>query len=129
MKVNTHATVGPAGFVKAVLVLMVTLLAMPGSAQDLAEVRENGVLRHLGVPYARFVSGGGESFVVEIVRPFARHIGVPYEYVPAEWTGVIQDLPPGLALPGSFRWFQIAQNVDQISAPPQGGSQLVQVGR
>ena len=92
MKVNTHATVGPAGFVKAVLVLMVTLLAMPGSAQDLAEVRENGVLRHLGVPYARFVSGGGEGFDVELVQRFARHIGVRYEYVPAEWTGVIQDL-------------------------------------
>ena len=62
------------------------------SAQDLAEVRARGVLRHLGVPYARFVTGSGEGLDVEIMQLFARHLGVRYEYVATEWTDVIQDL-------------------------------------
>ena len=66
--------------------------ALSGNAQDLAEIRERGVLRHLGVPYARFVSGNGEGLDVEIVQLFAKHLGVRYEYVPAEWYTVIQDL-------------------------------------
>ena len=74
-----------------VLLLVATWLA-PVSAQDLAEIRERGVLRHLGVPYARFVTGNGEGFDAEIVQRFARHLGVRYEYVQAEWTTVIQDL-------------------------------------
>ena len=68
------------------------LLSMLGNAQDLAEIRERGVLRHLGVPYARFVTGNGEGLDVEIVQLFAKHIGVRYEYVPADWSNVIQDL-------------------------------------
>ena len=64
---------------------MLALCWTPGNAQDLAEIRESGVLRHLGVPYARFVGGSGEGFDAEIVQLFAKHIGVRYEYVPAEW--------------------------------------------
>lgn len=71
---------------------ILALLSMPGMAQDLAEIRERGVLRHLGVPYARFVTGNGEGLDVEIVQLFAKHIGVRYEYVPADWNSVIQDL-------------------------------------
>ena len=65
---------------------------LPVAAQDLAEVRQSGVLRHLGVPYARFVTGSGDGLDVEIVELFARHIGVRYEYVPTIWPNVIQDL-------------------------------------
>lgn len=60
--------------------------------QDLAEVRERGVLRHLGVPYANFVTGAGDGLDVEIVKLFAQHLGVRYEYVEADWNNVIQDL-------------------------------------
>lgn len=62
------------------------------AAQDLGEIKASGVLRHLGVPYARFVSGNGDGLDAEIIQLFAKHIGVRYEYVPAEWTSVIQDL-------------------------------------
>lgn len=61
-------------------------------AQDLAAIKERGVIRHLGVPYARFVMGNGEGFDAEIMQLFAKRIGVRYEYVPTDWINVIQDL-------------------------------------
>ena len=65
---------------------------MPASAQDLAEIRERGVIRHLGVPYARFITGNGEGFDADLVRRFAAQIDVRYEYVSTDWQSVIQDL-------------------------------------
>ncbi len=70
-------------------------LLLPGmsvQAQDLGAIKERGVIRHLGVPYARFVIGNGEGFDAEIMQLFARRIGVRYEYVSTDWTNVIQDL-------------------------------------
>lgn len=72
--------------------LLVGLSAFPAHGQDLGEIRERGVLRHLGVPYARFVSGNGDGLDVEIVQLFAKHIGVRYEYVQSDWINVIEDL-------------------------------------
>ena len=72
--------------------LLAALGCIPGWAQDLGEIREQGVIRHLGVPYARFVTGNGEGFDAEIVQLFAKRIGVRYEYVPTDWNNVIQDL-------------------------------------
>ena len=46
----------------------------PGGG-DLDAVKKSGVLRHLGVPYARFVSGEGEGLDVEMMRAFAAHLG------------------------------------------------------
>jgi len=60
--------------------------------KDLQEVRESGVLRHLGVPYANFVTGMGDGLDVELVQLFARHLGVRYEYVETTWENVIADL-------------------------------------
>lgn len=62
------------------------------AARDLKEIREQGVLRHLGVPYANFVSGSDQGLDVELMQLFARHLGVRYEYVPATWKTVIADL-------------------------------------
>lgn len=77
---------------KTGLAALLAVTAVSVSAQDLGEIRERGVLRHLGVPYARFVSGNGDGFDVEMVQMFARHIGVRYEYVESTWTNVIEDL-------------------------------------
>jgi ABC-type amino acid transport substrate-binding protein len=67
---------------------------MPGtvSGGDLPEVRKNGVLRHLGIPYANFVTGAGDGMDVELMRDFARYLGVRYEYVKADWDTVVEDL-------------------------------------
>lgn len=67
----------------------------PGSgsaAQDLQAVKDRGVLRHLGVPYANFVSGTGDGLSVDLMRLFAKHLGVRYEYVDTTFASAIPDL-------------------------------------
>jgi ABC-type amino acid transport substrate-binding protein len=61
-------------------------------ARDLAEIREEGVLRHLGIPYANFISGDGTGLDMELMELFAREIGVRYEYVQTSWGEVFGDL-------------------------------------
>ena len=77
---------------KTCLIAWLAAWIVPVHAQDLGEIRASGVLRHLGVPYARFVMSSVEGFDVEIVQLFAKHLGVRYEYVQADWNNVIQDL-------------------------------------
>ena len=79
-------------FLKALAIGWFAIISAPSSAQDLTEIRERGIIRHLGVPYARFVTGNGEGFDSELVKLFASRIGVRYEYVAADWINVIQDL-------------------------------------
>ncbi len=59
---------------------------------DLEEVRKQGVLRHLGVPYANFITGQGDGLSVELMQMFAFHLGVRYEYVQSDWDQIIDDL-------------------------------------
>lgn len=61
-------------------------LAQVCSAGDLADVRRDGVLRHLGVPYADFVVGPDAGLDVELARAFAAYLGVRYVFVPADWS-------------------------------------------
>jgi len=68
------------------------LFSTAALAADLDDVRRRGVLRHLGIPYANFVTGAGDGMEVELSRMFADHLGVRYEYVPADWGTVVQDL-------------------------------------
>jgi len=73
--------------------LMGVMLA--GSAlmgADLAEIKARGVLRHLGIPYANFVSGAGDGMDVELTQRFAKYLGVRYEYVFTDWGTVVPDL-------------------------------------
>jgi ABC-type amino acid transport substrate-binding protein len=77
--------------------IVLTAVLIPGCmasvfAADLAEVQQRGVLRHLGVPYANFVSGSGDGLDVELLKGFAASIGVRYEYVPTDWDTIVQDL-------------------------------------
>ena len=79
-------------FFRPWLALALALLTHCAFADDLQDIRTRGVLRHLGVPYANFVTGSGDGMDVEIVQLFARHLGVRYEYVPTTWVDVIGDL-------------------------------------
>ncbi len=72
--------------------LLAATCAASAWAQDIGEIRERGVIRHLGVPYARFVSGNGDGLDVEIVQMFAQHLGVRYEYVQSDWINVLEEL-------------------------------------
>jgi ABC-type amino acid transport substrate-binding protein len=90
---------GRPGAVIAVLCLAAGAPLWPAGASasgpgggDLDAVKASGVLRHLGVPYARFVSGGGEGFDVEMIRAFAAQLGVRYAFVETTWTGALGDL-------------------------------------
>lgn len=72
-----------------------TLLALQAgcvSAHDLPEVQTAGVLRHLGVPYANFVSGSGDGLDVELIQGFAARLGVRYQFVATDWTHAFGDL-------------------------------------
>jgi ABC-type amino acid transport substrate-binding protein len=59
---------------------------------DLAQIKESGVLRHLGIPYSNFVTGDGDGLDVEIIKLYANEIGVKYEHVPTSWETVVSDL-------------------------------------
>lgn len=62
------------------------------SARDLNDIKAGKVIRHLGVPYANFVTGSGDGMDVELVRMFAQSLGLRYEYVETSWANVIGDL-------------------------------------
>lgn len=72
--------------------VLTALLAVPVLARDLADIKKDGVLRHLGIPYANFVTGSGDGMDVEIIQLFAKHLGVKYEYVKTDWGTVVEDL-------------------------------------
>lgn len=67
-------------------------LSLGASAADLAEIKERGELRHLGISYANFVTGNGDGFDVELTRGFADHLGVRYRLVYSDFYSVIRDL-------------------------------------
>jgi ABC-type amino acid transport substrate-binding protein len=77
-------------FSKVFLLLAVTIVS--AEAQDLADIKKQGTLRHLGIPYANFVTGAGDGFSVDLAKGFAAHLGVRYEFVEADWGTIIQDL-------------------------------------
>ncbi len=57
----------------------------PVAADDLDQLKARGELRHLGEPYANFITGGGDGLSVELLKAFAQHLGVRYRYVPTTW--------------------------------------------
>lgn len=69
-----------------------TCLALTAAASDLPEIKARGELRHLGIPYANFVTGAGDGFDVELAQGFAKHIGVKYKLVYTDFYSVIRDL-------------------------------------
>ncbi|MHB1307347.1 MAG: transporter substrate-binding domain-containing protein, partial [Limisphaerales bacterium] len=73
-------------------VAMLLWLGPHGDAQDLAAIKQSGRLRHVGIPYANFVTGAGDGFDVELLQAFAKRLGVGYEFVRADWTDAFGQL-------------------------------------
>jgi ABC-type amino acid transport substrate-binding protein len=71
---------------------LVLALVTPAWAGDLDDVQQRGTLRHLGIPYANFVTGTGDGLDVELMQGFAKELGVKYEYVRGDWGSVFGDL-------------------------------------
>jgi len=61
-------------------------------AVTLEEVKQRGVLLHLGVPYAHFVKKEGDGLDQEMIRLFAEHLGVRYEWVETTWSEAFSNL-------------------------------------
>jgi ABC-type amino acid transport substrate-binding protein len=59
---------------------------------DLNDIKKRGAIRHLGVYYARFNTGFGDGFSVDIIKGFAKEIGVKYEFVESSFSTIISDL-------------------------------------
>lgn len=70
--------------------LALGLAAAP--AAELAEVQAHGVLRHLGIPYAHFVTGPDSGMDVELMQAFAQDLGVRYAFIKTDWGMVFGDL-------------------------------------
>jgi len=64
----------------------------PVWGSDLPEILQKGELRHLGVPYANFVTGSGDGLDVDLMKLFAQHLKVRYHYVQTSWADVLGDL-------------------------------------
>lgn len=85
----------PKPFFSLPRLLLVALLILMGplaQARDLDEIKASGVLRHLGIPYANFITGLGDGLDVELISGFARYLGVRYVFVPTTWTTAFGDL-------------------------------------
>jgi ABC-type amino acid transport substrate-binding protein len=72
--------------------LLILISAAPNYGVEIKEIKERGVLVHLGVPYAAFVTGSGDGFDVELMQLFAKHLGVEYRYVKTSWVDAIPAL-------------------------------------
>jgi len=59
---------------------------------DLNEVKARGEIRHIGIRYANFVTGAGDGFDVDLVKGFAKSIGVRYTLVYSDFYNVLRDL-------------------------------------
>ena len=77
-----------------ILLLCNTMPVLAG-ANDLTEIKRRGVLRHLGVPYAHFVRKtptGYDGLDVDLMRLFADHLKVKYQFVDTTWKNIFTDL-------------------------------------
>lgn len=75
----------------AMMLLGLALLPLV-HGRDLPEIQQHGALRHLGIPYANFVTGSGDGLDVELMQLFAARLGVKYEFVQTNWDKALSDL-------------------------------------
>lgn len=75
------------------LMLIIGLIGLKAvEARDLAEILQQGELRHLSIPYANFNLGDGRGFSVELVKAFSQELKVKYVYVASTWQDILGDL-------------------------------------
>lgn len=82
----------PTWILTAAIVTSGMLLSTSAHGRSLDDVKKAGVLRHLGIPYANFVTGAGDGMDVELMQRFAERMGVKYEYVHTDWGTIFGDL-------------------------------------
>ncbi len=84
-----------------VLMIVITIIiicisaAGIGFANDLPEIKNTGILRHLGITYAHFVrktDNGYDGLDVEVMKLFAKHLGLRYKLVNTTFETLFTDL-------------------------------------
>ncbi len=71
---------------------LICLSVAVGRGMEIAEIKKRGVLLHLGVPYANFVTGSGDGLDTELMQLFAQYLGVEYQYIKTSWVEAIPAL-------------------------------------
>jgi ABC-type amino acid transport substrate-binding protein len=79
-------------FIALCFFTIITSHIFPSQAKTLKQIQQEGELKHLGVPYANFVTGLGDGLSVEVIQMFAHELGVKYKYIRTSWKMVIPDL-------------------------------------
>ena len=77
------------------VLLLLLLFYTSCFADDLQDIRKRGTLRHLGTQYAHFIKKGKKGYVgldVEVMRLFAKHLGVQYRFIETTWDTLFTDL-------------------------------------
>ena len=79
------------------LLILAAAIVFPAAGSDvwggdLEEILKAGKLRHLGIPYANFVTDDRAGLDVELMQLFAARLGVAYEFVETNWQDVVSDL-------------------------------------
>ena len=49
---------------------------------DLEDIKKSGEIRHIGIPYGNFITGSGDGLDIELIKGFAKYLGVKYVFVP-----------------------------------------------
>ena len=76
-----------------ILSAILALFIHPTSrAEELNQVLASGTLRHLGIPYANFVTSSHQGLDVELMKAFAKHLGVKYQFIETTWKDAVPDL-------------------------------------
>ncbi len=81
--------------VQKIVILFVSIsffFIIPAHGEDLGTIKQSGVLKHLGIPYANFVTERGTGLDIELMQAFARYLGVEYKFVGSTWKDIIPDL-------------------------------------
>ncbi|APW65089.1 ABC transporter substrate-binding protein [Poseidonibacter parvus] len=74
------------------LIIIILIFSSSLFSYDLKEIKQKGELRHLGMPYANFVTGSGDGLSVEVMKGFAKHLNVNYKFVPSNLEKFFGDL-------------------------------------
>jgi ABC-type amino acid transport substrate-binding protein len=86
----------------------------PARANSLDAVLAAGKLRHLGIVYANFITENQTGLDVELMRGFAAHLGVSYEFVETNWRNVLPDLTGKVAQP-------VGEDIEIVGSQPIRG--------
>lgn len=85
-------------FLCLLLVVLPQFSLAAGSSSSVAtlqQIKQRGVLRHLGITYAHFVIKTKTGFTgldVELMQLFAKHLGVEYKFVTTTWNEIFTNL-------------------------------------